>query len=136
MPSACGPLRRMMPMPPRPCGVDNATIVSSGGCIWVEPSGRGDDDPLEESVPFTVRRDTRLVGQREMDDTPLVRVERFHLDRLARPAHLLGYFGSPLGQIVVPAAAIPLAVEDDPLGHTRSVLGHLDEQELQRLHDT
>src|SRR5207253_1986446 len=130
MSSACGPLSLTTPNAPRPCGVAMATMVSS---VANNLLLRGDDDRLHERVADALRRHVRILGDREMHDAPLVRVERPHLLRHAARARLLRDELRHLPQLRVLLLAIAVAVDDDAIVVAELLAERRRDDVLQRL---
>src|SRR5262245_2675163 len=128
---ASGPLSGTAPMPRRPGGVAMATIVSDVENIGTAESGssaRGDQDSLRKSVTDAFRRGPWNLGNREMHDASLVRIERSELLVESSLLRLLGQEYRHPPQLHVLAFPIFKSIDEDAL-FTRqsSTVGSVDD---------
>src|SRR5687767_1866120 len=120
--AASTPLIRTTPIPPRPGGVAIATMVSSvlndnltfgyGPVTRAVLSPRRDDDRLQKRVADALRRHRRIFGDRQVDETPRVRIERTHFLRAGR-LRLLHHETRHLAQFRILALPVIEAVHDE-----------------------
>src|SRR3954464_4497545 len=116
-----GPLRRTTPMPLRPGGVAIATMASSVANSTSDHPPRlllplrRNDHGLHEGISDALGGHRRIFGDCEVDNAPLVRIERAHFLRRAVTLCLVRQVLGHLLQLGVLFATIAVAVDDDAL---------------------
>src|SRR5678815_2498713 len=119
------PLMRTTPRPPRPAGVAIATMVSSGENMPLAVSGHTcpatldrsapgrDDHGLHERIADAFGTDGGILGDGQMHNATLVRIQRTHFLRRAAAASLLRDEFRHLANLRILVSAETIAVDDD-----------------------